>query len=57
MNRTLTAMAAAAERLANSRPWRDQPEPVNAWPLLNPWAVMTAVWFGWALAHIAAVLL
>lgn len=24
---------------------------------LSPWAIMTAIWFGWALAHIAGTIL
>jgi hypothetical protein len=56
MKQKQTTFSEAADRLATSRPWRET-QPVNAWPGLNPWAVMTAVWFGWALAHIAAVLL
>jgi len=57
-----TTFAEAAERLAASRPWQQSSrEPasseLNAWPLLNPWGIMTAIWLGWAMAHVATGLL
>lgn len=54
--RTRRTYGEAVQRLADSRPERYPEKRLNAWPFLNPWAVMTAIFLGWELAHIIGAL-
>ena len=55
--RTRRTYGEAVQRLADSRPERYPEKRTSVWPLLNPWAVMTAVFLGWELAKVLLVIL